>query len=112
MMGLPLSRQTLLSSGLQEQFVARDNYPARGLRSRTTARCSHEPPSTPSGWLSNCPMVICDLRGSLFHSVIVSETGSSSLNKPSRVAASAATPQKLLVPLKIGHLSRADPPLA
>src|SRR5947199_400233 len=86
------------------------NRIAIALRSRTDARYSRDAPSTPSVWLSNCPMVICDLRGSLFHSVIVSETGSSSLNKPSRVAASAATPQKLLVPLKIGHPSRADPP--
>jgi hypothetical protein len=44
--------------------------------------------------------------------VIVSETGSSSLNSPSFTAARAAIPQKLFVPLKIGHLSRADPPLA
>ena len=57
-------------------------------------------------------MVICDLRGSLFHSVIVSETGSSSLNSPSWTAASAAIPQKLFVPLKIGHLPSADPRLA
>src|SRR6266403_3603463 len=57
-------------------------------------------------------MVIRDLRGSLFHSVMVSETGSSSLSSPSCTAASAAIPQKLFVPLKIGHLPRADPPLA
>jgi hypothetical protein len=57
-------------------------------------------------------MVICDLRGLLFHSVIVSETGSSSLNNPSRAAASAAIPQKLFVPLKMGHFPRAEPPLA
>jgi len=66
----------------------------------------------PSVWLSSWRMVIPDLRASLFHSVIVSETGSSILNKPSRTAASAAIPQKLFVPLKIGHLPRADPPLA
>jgi hypothetical protein len=57
-------------------------------------------------------MVIRDLRGSFFHSVIVSETRSSSLNNPSCTPASAAIPQKLFVPLKIGHLPRADPPLA
>src|SRR4029434_4585746 len=61
---------------------------------------------------SNCGMVICVFRGSLFHSVIVSDTGSSSLNNPSCTAASAAIPQKLLVPLKIGHRLFADPPFA
>src|SRR5580765_5619138 len=66
----------------------------------------------PSVWLSNCRIVIRDLRGSFFHSVIVSETRSSSLNSPSCAAASAAIPQKLFVPLKIGHLPLADPPFA
>ena len=66
----------------------------------------------PSVWLSNWRMVICDLRESLFHSAIMSETGSSSLKNPSRTAASAAIPQKLFVPLKIGHLPVAEPPLA
>src|SRR5436305_15334748 len=88
------------------------NRIAIALRSRTDARCSRDAPSIPSVWLTNCRMVICDLRGSLFHSVLVSETGSSSLNKPSGIAASAATPQKLFVLLKIGHLPRDDPPLA
>src|SRR5439155_23293064 len=36
MIGLPPSRQTLLSIGLQEQFVARDNYPARRPARRGT----------------------------------------------------------------------------
>src|SRR5204863_4339651 len=66
----------------------------------------------PSVWLSNCRIVILDLRGSFFHSVIVSETTSSSLNTPSCTAASAATPQKLIVPLKIGHLPLPEPPFA
>ena len=54
----------------------------------------------------------CDFRGSVFHSVIVSETGSSSLNRPSCTAASAAIPQKLFVPLKIGHRLFPKPPFA
>src|ERR1700745_4176240 len=57
-------------------------------------------------------MVICDFRGSFFHSVIVSDTGPSSLNRPCCRAASAAIPQKLFVPLKIGHRLLADPAFA
>jgi hypothetical protein len=57
-------------------------------------------------------MVIRDLRGSFFHSVIVFDTGSSNLNSPSCAAANAAIPQKLFVPLKIGHLLFGDPPFA
>jgi hypothetical protein len=56
-------------------------------------------------------MVIRDFLGSVFHSVIVAETGSSNRNRLSRTPHKAARPQKLFVPLKTGQRPSGTAPL-